>query len=181
MLGCVSPKFRSKPHNEPDTAMFKSKGRLSSAENACAARRGKRKRSQAFSASPSAITGSIPSHATLRGRGPDVSPGTKAQIAVEYAEAGGKASGAGRSVAAKRGIHPAQPAKFHKQVQDHDMDSKRRRCGRKGLLELRPEVAELIRDALVDDYKQCYRDLAGVVGDPLVPVYWVCQKLKVQL
>ena len=62
MLGCVSPKFRSKPHNEPDTAMFKSKRRLSSAENACAARRGKRKRSQTFSASPSAITGSLPSH-----------------------------------------------------------------------------------------------------------------------
>ena len=42
MLGCVSPKFRSglckafnsKPHNEADTAMFKSKRRLSSAENA---------------------------------------------------------------------------------------------------------------------------------------------------
>ena len=108
MLGCVSPKFRSalrkafnsNPHNEPDTAMFKSKRRLSSAENACAARRGKQKRSQAFPASPSAIIGSLPSHVTVRGRGPDVSPGTKAQIEVEYAEAGGKASGAGRSVAA---------------------------------------------------------------------------------
>ena len=77
--------------------MFKSKRQLSSAENACAARRGKRKRSQAFTASPSAITGSLPSHATFGGRGPDVLPGTKAQIAVEYAEAGGKASGDGRT------------------------------------------------------------------------------------
>ena len=117
---------------------------------------------------------------TVRGRGPDVSPDTKAQIPVEYDEAGGKASGAGRSVAAKRGIHPAQPAKFHKQVQDHNMDSKRRRCGRKGLLELRPEVAELIRDALVDDDKQCYRDLAGAIGEPLGPVYRVGQKIKLQ-
>ena len=91
MLGCCLPKllsalrkaFNSKPDNEADTAMFKSKRRLSSAENACAARRGKRKRSQAFPASPSAITGSLPSHATVRGCGPDVSPGTKAHIAVE--------------------------------------------------------------------------------------------------
>ena len=53
MLGCGSPKlrsafckaFNSKPDNEDDTAMFKSKRRLSSAENACDARRGKRKRS----------------------------------------------------------------------------------------------------------------------------------------
>ena len=45
---------------------------------------------------------------------------------------------------------------------------------------LRPEVAELIRDALVDDNKQCYRDLAEVVGEPLGPIYQVCQKLKVQ-
>ena len=162
MLGCGSPKlcsdlrkaFNSKPGNESDTAMFKSKLQLSSAENSCAARRDKHKRSQAFPASPSAITGFLPRHVTVRGRGPDVLPGTKAQIAVEYAEAGGKASGAGRSVAAKRGIHPAQPAKFHKQVQDHNMDSKRRWCGRKGLLELRPEVAELICDALVDNDKQ---------------------------
>ena len=110
MLGCGSPKlrsalckaFNSNPDNEVDTAMFKSKRRLSSAENACAARRGKRKRSRAFPASPSAITGSLPRHATVRGRGTDVSPGSKAQIAVEYADAGGKASGAGRSVAAKR-------------------------------------------------------------------------------
>ena len=161
ILGCGSPKlrsalrkaFKSKPHNEADTDIIKSKRWLSPAENACSARRGKRKRSQAFSVSPSAITGSLPSHATFGGRGPDVSPGTKAQIAVEYAEAGGKASRAGRSVAAKRGIHPAQPAKFHKQVQDHNMDSKRRRCGCKGLLELRPEVAELICDALVDNDK----------------------------
>ena len=116
--------------------MFKSKRRLSSAENACAARRGKRKRSQVFPASPSDITGSLPSHATVRGRGYDVSPGTKAQTAVEYAEAGGKASGAGRSVAAKCGILPAQPSKFHKQVQDHDMDSKWRRCGRKGHIDI---------------------------------------------
>ena len=123
MLGCDSPKlrsafrkaFNSKPDNEADTAMLKSKRRLSSAENACDASRGKRKRSRAFTASPSAITGSLPSHATVRGRGPDVSPGTKAQIAVEYTEAGGKASGAGCSVTVKRGIHPAQPAKFHKQ------------------------------------------------------------------
>ena len=160
--------------------MFKSKRRLSSAENACAARRGKRKRSQAFPDRPSAITGSLPSHANVRGRGPDVSPGTKAQIVVGYAEASSKASGAGRSVAAKRGIHPAQPAKFHNQVQDHDMDSKRRWCGRKGLLEIRPEVAELIRDALVGDNKHCYRDLAGVVGDPLGPACRTCQKLKVR-
>ena len=102
-------------------------------------------------------------------------------FAVEYAEAGGKASGAGRSVVAKRWIHPAQPAKFHKQDQDHNMDPKQRRCGRKGLLELRPEVAKLIRDALVDDDKQCYLDLSGVVGDPLGPVYQACQNLKVQL
>ena len=61
------------------------------------------------------------------------------------------------------------------------MDSKQRRCGRKGLLELQPEVAELIRNALVDDDKQCYRDLAGVVGEPLGPVYRAGQKLKVQL
>ena len=61
------------------------------------------------------------------------------------------------------------------------MDSKRRRCGRKGLLELRPEVAEPIRNALVDNDKQCYRDLAGMVGEPLCPVYRACQKLKVQL
>ena len=87
--------------------MFKSKRQMSSAENACAARCGKRKRLQAFPASPSAITGSLPRHATVRGRGPDVLPGNKAQIAVEYAEAGGKASGADRSVAAKRGIQPA--------------------------------------------------------------------------
>ena len=160
--------------------MFKSKRRLSSAENACAECRGKRKRSQAFPDSPSAITGSLSSHASVRGRGPDVLPDTKAQIAVEYAEAGGKARGDGRSVAAKRGIHPAQPAKFHNQVQDHDMDSKRRRCGRKGLLELRPEVAELIHNALLDDDKQCYRDLAGVVGNPLGPVYRAYEKLKVQ-
>ena len=60
------------------------------------------------------------------------------------------------------------------------MDSKRRRCGRKGLLEIRPEVAELIRDALLDDDKQCYRELFRVVGDPLGPVYQACQKLKVQ-
>ena len=73
---------------------------------------------------------------------------------MEYAEARGKASGAGHSVAAKCGIHPAQPAKFHKQVQDHDMDSKRRRCGHNGLLKLRPEVAELIRNALMDNNKQ---------------------------
>ena len=128
--------FRKAERNEADTTMFKSKSRLSSIENSCAARRGKRKHSQAFPASPSAITGSLPSHATVRGRGPDVSPGTKAQIVAEYAEAGDKASGAGRSVAAKRGTHPAQSAKFHKQVQDHDMDSKRRRCGCKGLLKL---------------------------------------------
>ena len=122
MLGCGSPKlgsalrkaFNSNPDNEADTAMFKSKRQLSSTENACAARRGKRKRSQAFPASSSAITGCLPSHATLRGRGPDVLLGTKAQISVEYAEAGGKASGAGRSVAAKCGIHPDHPAKFHK-------------------------------------------------------------------
>ena len=163
MLSCGSPKlrsafrkaFNSKLDNEADTAMFKSKRRLSSAENSCAARHGKQKRSHAFTASPSAITGSLPSHGTVRGRGPDVSPGTKAQIAVEYTEAGGKSSGAGRSVAAKRGIHPAQPAKFHKQVQDHAVDSKRRRCGRKGLPEIRPEVAELICDALVDYDNQC--------------------------
>ena len=168
ILGCGSPKLHSslrkainsKPENESDTAMFKSKRRLSSAENACAACHSKRKRSQAFPASPSAINGSLPSYSTVRGRGPDVSPGTKAQIAVEYAEAGDKSSGAGRSVAAKRDIDPDQPAKFHKQVQDHDMDSKQRRCGRKGLLELWPEVAKLIRDALVDDDKQCYCDLA---------------------
>ena len=60
------------------------------------------------------------------------------------------------------------------------MDSKRRRCGRKGLLELRPEVAELIRDALVDDGKQCCRVFTGVVGEPLGPVYRAYQKLKVQ-
>ena len=47
--------------------------------------------------------------------------------------------------------------------------------------ELRPEVAKLIRDALVDDNKQCYRDLVGVVGEPLGHVYRVCQNLKVQL
>ena len=51
--------------------------------------------------------------------------------------------------------YPALPAKFHKQVQDHAVDSKRRRCGRKGLPEIRPEVAELICDALVDDDNQC--------------------------
>ena len=61
------------------------------------------------------------------------------------------------------------------------MDSTQRRCGRKDLLERRPEVAKLIRDALVDDDKQCYRDLSGVVGEPLVSVYRACQKLKVQL
>ena len=61
------------------------------------------------------------------------------------------------------------------------MDSKRRRCGRKGLLELRLEVSEIIPNALVDDDKQCYSDLAGVVGEPLGPVYGACQKLKVQL
>ena len=91
ILGCGSPKlrsalrkaFNSKPDNESDTAMFKSKRRLTSAENSYAALRGKRKRSQAFPANPSAITGSLPSHVTVRGRGPDVSPGTKAQIAVE--------------------------------------------------------------------------------------------------
>ena len=60
------------------------------------------------------------------------------------------------------------------------MDSKRRRCGRKGLLEIRPEVDELIRHALLDDGNQCYRDLARVVGEPLGPVYRACQKLKVQ-
>ena len=62
--------FNSNPDNEADTAMFKSKRQLSSAENSCAARRGKRKRYQAFPVSPSAITGSLPSHATVRGRGP---------------------------------------------------------------------------------------------------------------
>ena len=116
MIGCGSPKlrsalrqaFNSKPDNEADTAMFKPKRRLSSAGNACAARCGKCKRSQAFPASPSAITGSLPSHATFRGRGPDVSPGTKAHIAAEYAEASGKANGAGCSVAAKRGIQTGQ-------------------------------------------------------------------------
>ena len=61
------------------------------------------------------------------------------------------------------------------------MDTKRRRCGHKDLLELWPEVAELIRDALMDDDKQCYRDLAGVDGKPLGPVYRAYQKLKVQL
>ena len=60
------------------------------------------------------------------------------------------------------------------------MDSKRRRCGRKGLLNLRPEVAELIRDALLYDDKQCYRDLTRMVGVRLGPVYRACQKLKVQ-
>ena len=68
MLGCGSPKLRSalrkaynsKPHNESDTAMFKSKRPLSSTEDSCAARCGKRKRSQAFPARPSAITGSLP-------------------------------------------------------------------------------------------------------------------------
>ena len=51
MLGCGSMKlrsalrnaFKSKPDNEADTAMFKSKRRLSSAEKACTVRRGKRK------------------------------------------------------------------------------------------------------------------------------------------
>ena len=102
LRSALNKAFNSKPDNEADTAMFKSKRRLSSAENVCAARRGKRKRSQEFPARPSAITVSLSSHPTVRGRSPDVSPGTKDQIAVEYAEAGGKASGAGRSVAAKR-------------------------------------------------------------------------------
>ena len=72
MLGCGLPKlrsalckaFNSNPDNEADTTMFKSKRRLSSAENACASRRGKRKRSQVFPASPSDITGSLFSHVT---------------------------------------------------------------------------------------------------------------------
>ena len=56
MLGCGSPKlcsalrkaFNSKPDNEADTALFKSKRRLSSAENVCAAHRGNRKRSRTY-------------------------------------------------------------------------------------------------------------------------------------
>ena len=95
MLGCGWTKllsdlrkaFNSKPENEADTAMFKSKRWLSSAENACAARRSKCKRSQAFPVIPSAITGSLPSHTTVRSRGRDVSPGTKAQITVYYSAA----------------------------------------------------------------------------------------------
>ena len=44
----------------------------------------------------------------------------------------------------------------------------------------RAEAAELIRDALVDDDKQCYCDLVRVVGEPLGYIYQAYQKLKVQ-
>ena len=53
-----------------------------------------------------AYTGPLPQRANVRGRGgaKDVTPRTKAKIAVEYAEEGGKAGGAGRKVARRNSV-----------------------------------------------------------------------------
>ena len=163
------PSFKTKRRKSIDKSLTLANARL----------RGKREASadDAAPSSPDAITGALPQAAT-RGRrkgAVDVTPRTKAKIALEYAEAGGKAGGAGRKVAKKYDMEKGQPAKFYEQVKDRDTYPKREgNCGRPGLLERRPEIEDLIRDALIDDDEQSYEDLAAALSEPKTTVWRAC-------
>jgi hypothetical protein len=121
-------------------------------------------------------------HATIQGRGKDKSPDTKIQAALAYAKAGG--AGAGRKVARRYSLHPDAPKKYYTQCNSRDWQNKRAgNCGRKGLLERRPEVREQIIDLLNKDDEQSYRELGAGLQPPesLWAVRRACQQLSVEL
>ena len=55
------------------------------------------------------------------------------------------------------------------------------RCGRPGLLQRRPEITQLIRDALIKDDEQSYEELENAVGEKATSVWRACQTLQVKL
>ena len=55
------------------------------------------------------------------------------------------------------------------------------RCERPWLLRRRPEIAQLICDALIKDDEPSYEELAKAVGEKATSVCWACQTLQVKL
>ena len=120
----------------------------------------------------------IPRHHQVLGRAVENSPGRKAAIDVDYAEAGGSAGKAGRKVTRKLEVGTSLPARYLKQTKDRDLYVKRLdRCGRSGLLRRRPEITQLTRDALIKEDEQSYKELAKAVGEKATSVWRARQTL----
>ena len=112
----------------------------------------------------------------------DNSPGRKAAIAVDYAEAGGSAGRAVRKVARKWEVDASLPALYIEYTKACDLYVKRLGlCGCPGLLQWRPETTQLIRNALIKDDEQSYEELEKAVGEKATSVWWACQTLQVKL
>ena len=78
--------------------------------------------------------------------------------------AGGRARLAGRLLR-KWEVDASLPARYLEQTKARDLYLKRfGRCGLPGLLRRRPEITQLIRDALIKDNEQSYKELAKAVG-----------------
>ena len=85
----------------------------------------------------------------------DNSPGKKDAIAVDYAKAGRWEGKAYRKVARKWEVEDSLPARYLEQTKARDLYVKRfGRCRRPGLLRRRPEITQLIRNALIKDDEQ---------------------------
>ena len=81
----------------------------------------------------------IPRHQQVRGHTVENSPGQKAAIAVDYAEAGGSVGKDVRKVARKWEVDASLPARYIEHTKARDLYVKRLgRCRRPGLLQRRP-------------------------------------------
>ena len=67
----------------------------------------------------------LPRHQQVRGRAVENLPGRKADIAVDYAEAGGLAGKAGRKIARKWEVDASLPAHYIEQTKARDLYVKR--------------------------------------------------------
>ena len=124
----------------------------------------------------------IPRHQQVRGQAVDNLPGWKAAIDVDYAEAGRLAGKAGRKVARKWEVDASLPARYLKHTKARALYVKRLGlCGRLCLLRRRPEITQLISDALIKDNEQSYEELAKAVGKKTTSVWRAFQTLQVKL
>ena len=97
----------------------------------------------------------LPQHQQVRGCAVDNSPGRKDAIAIDYAKVGELAGKAGRKVSCKWEVDASLPARYLDQTKARDLYVKRfGRCRRPGLLRRRPEITQLIRNALIKDDEQ---------------------------